>query len=87
MDAQSVEPSANDLVRAVDKIAAEKSRIAGWKPYAWEVVEGGMIVTGSVPVGVFVRGPRKGHTKWDPRHPTTRRVVVAASEIKTDQRI
>ena len=61
-------------------VAERKAAIPGWKPYAWELVDGGVLVTGSVPVGVIVRGPRKGQPRWDRGHPTTRRVVVTQQE-------
>ena len=78
------ESTARQKFEQSNAVAIRKAGIEGWLPYAWEVVDphsDGLIVTGSVPVGVFQRGPRKGRPKWDPKHPTTRRVIVMPQDL------
>jgi hypothetical protein len=61
--------------------AAEvKAGIEGWKAYKWENCDGDSIVTGSVPDGVYSKGPRKG----DPRFTGTgKRVIISKVELET----
>jgi hypothetical protein len=49
-----------------------------WKGYQFEAVAGDYIVVGSVPVGTFSRGRRKGQPKWD--GPGTK-VLVSGGEV------
>lgn len=69
-------------IRDVMDLAAKKTGIEGWQAYRWSAVEGGDIVRGCVPCGVYSRGPRKGLPKWRPATPgTEREVVVVRSEL------
>lgn len=54
---------------------------AGWKAYCWEMVGDDCIVIGSVPVGVFERGPRKGKPKWEGEGT---KVIVTAAEGRAE---
>lgn len=66
------------------EVVARKKLAVGddWLMFAWECVNdrrnADVIVTGGVPVGVYVRGPRKGRPKWDIK--TAQRVVVTHQE-------
>lgn len=63
-------------------LAAKKAGIPGWQGYRWSAVEGGDIVRGCVPSGVYSRGPRKGLPKFGPSVPgTERQVVVVRAEL------
>lgn len=65
------------------EFAAKRAGIDGWKPYAYEVMEGGCLVTGCVPSGVFTRGPRKGEPKFRPATPGTElRVIVSDADMQ-----
>lgn len=62
--------------------AATRVDIAGWQVYSWESLDGGSLVTGCVPAGIYVRGPRKGQPRFS--HPDCkerRKVVVSSSEM------
>lgn len=62
--------------------AKKRVGIEGWEGYAWEALEGGCLVTGCVPSGVYSRGPRKGKPKFRPATPgTERRVVVSDADM------
>jgi len=52
--------SLNDIMR----LAETKSGIPGWKAFRWQAAGPDSIVTGSVPVGTYSRGPRKGEPKF-----------------------
>jgi hypothetical protein len=52
--------SFNDIMR----LAETKSGIPGWRAFRWQAAGPDSIVTGSVPVGVYSRGPRKGQPKF-----------------------
>lgn len=49
-----------------------------WKSYRWEVLAGGYLVTGAVPVGLYKSGPRKGRPKWEGRGT---KVVLSEMEV------
>lgn len=36
----------------------------GWRAYKFECIADCYLIEGSVPVGVYARGPRKGQPKW-----------------------
>lgn len=62
--------------------AAAMVALEGWEAYRWEVCEGGALVNGCVPSGVYTRGPNKGHPKFRQATPgTERRVVVADAHM------
>lgn len=66
---------------AID-VAAKKVGIDGWEGYAWEAADGGSIVRGCVPDGVYSKGPRKGQPKFsNPVCGTEKTVVVALEEL------
>ncbi len=61
--------------------AAEvKVGIEGWKAYEWQNCDGDSIVTGSVPDGVYSKGPRKGEPRF--KGPGER-VIVSKVELET----
>lgn len=63
--------------------AAVISGITDWQGYRWEACEGGCIVTGCVPSGVFTKGKNKGQPKFRPAMPgTDRRVVVGTDHMQ-----
>jgi hypothetical protein len=66
--------SLNDIM----SLAETKSGIPGWKATKWQAVGGDSIVTGSVPVGTYSRGPRKGELKFT--GPRTMVVVTRAEK-------
>lgn len=66
----------NFSIRDAFDAASSVVGIAGWEGHSWRAVEGGSIVTGCVPSGVYTRGPRKGHPKFSPAMPGTKREVV-----------
>ena len=61
-------------------LAETKSGIPGWKATKWQAAGCDSIVTGSVPVGTYSRGPRKGELKFT--GPRTM-VVVTRAEKET----
>jgi hypothetical protein len=68
--------SLNDIM----SLAEIKSGTPGWKATKWQAGGGDSIVTGSVPVGTYSRGPRKGEPKFT--GPSTM-VVVTRAELET----
>lgn len=56
------------------KLGASKE----WKSYRWEVLTGGFLVTGAVPVGLYKSGPRKGKPKWQGRGT---KVLLSETEV------
>jgi hypothetical protein len=52
-----------------------------WKGYQFEAVSGDYIVVGSVPVGVFTRGPRQGTPKWKG---DGQKVIVSGAEVEAE---
>lgn len=67
-------------IRDAMDAAEKKSKISGWKAYAWESASGGHIVTGETPAGVYLKGPRKGKDKYNGLNKMT--IVVSESELK-----
>lgn len=53
-----------------------------WKAFRFEVVTGGYILTGEVPVGIFKSGPRKGSPKWTL---PGRNVVLSDLELEAEE--
>lgn len=53
----------------------------GWKAYQFEAVTGSYIVVGSIPVGVFANGPRKGKPKWKG---DGKKVIVTGAEVEAE---
>jgi hypothetical protein len=53
---------------------AERKMPEGWSAFRWERATGGSMVTGSIPDGVYSRGPRKGK----PRRIGPKEVVVVS---------
>jgi len=54
---------------------------SAWKGYHFEVIAGGYLVVGSVPVGRFKSGPRKGSPKWEGEGS---KVVVTEPEVEAE---
>ena len=54
-----------------------------WQPRIYESIERGLgvMLTGSVPLGFYTRGPRKGAPKFPPRR-DMQRVIVTSAEIE-----
>lgn len=52
-----------------------------WKAYQYSAISGDYIVVGSVPVGVFSSGPRKGTPKWKGEGLT---VLVFQAEVEAE---
>lgn len=52
-----------------------------WKAYQFESIDGDYIVVGSVPVGVFSSGPRKGKPKWKG---DGKKVIVHGAEVEAE---
>jgi hypothetical protein len=67
--------SLNDIM----SLAEIKSGIPGWKAFQWQAAGSDSIVTGSVPVGAYSRGPRKGQPKF--KGPGTMVVVTRAEKM------
>lgn len=58
-------------------VAKDKSGMHGWHVATWKAADGGdSIVTGLVPDGVYLRGPRKGEPRLDRAKDGTRRTIV-----------
>lgn len=63
--------------------AEKKSGIPGWKWHTMSVRgDLGMAVSGSVPVGTYRSGPRKGQTKWDKKSLTEATILVTYAEME-----
>ena len=67
--------SLNDVL----SLAEAKSGIPGWKATKWQAAGQDSIVSGSVPVGTYSRGPRKGQPKFKGKDTM---VVVTRAEKK-----
>lgn len=70
-------------IRDAMQAAEQKTAIEGWTAFAWERVDGGCVVTGCIPAGVWRSGPRKGRPRCD--HALARerrRVVVSDAELR-----
>jgi hypothetical protein len=67
-------------IRDCEDLAKSKAGIEGWKACCWERAGDDSIVTGSVPVGTYRSGPRKGRLKFV--GPFTK-VVVTRSELES----
>lgn len=52
-----------------------------WQAYQCEAVGGDYIVVGSVPVGVFASGPRKGKPKWKG---DGKKVIIHGAEVEAE---
>ena len=48
----------------MNRVAIRKAGAAGWEPYSWQWIIGGVLVIGGVP-RLLKRGPRKGQKTWD----------------------
>jgi len=75
MTADKVGVRSHSIRDAMD-LAAKKCGIPGWEGYRWQAMEGGSLVHGCVPSGLYTRGQRKGTPKFRPPMPGTDRVVV-----------
>lgn len=65
------------------ELAAKKVTLKGWEAYAAEVVEGGQLITGCVPDGVYARGPKKGSKRFSkPVKGSERKVVVSLQDLQ-----
>ena len=66
-------------------IAAQRvySLPADWKPIVYECLDRGLgyCLTGAVPIGTYVRGPRRGRPKFPPKG-QWQRVVITPDEAK-----
>jgi hypothetical protein len=67
--------SINDCMEA----AEAKVGIEGWKAYQWEDCDDDSIVTGSVPDGVYSKGPRKGKPRFVGKG---KRVIITRVELE-----
>jgi hypothetical protein len=47
-----------------------------WKPCIYEAIAGGILLHGSVPTGIYSRGPRKGTPKWPPKRDLLRVILT-----------
>ena len=61
-------------------VASNKVGVAGWKGYRWTLAEGGHIVVGIVPGGVFQRGPPKGTPNYSHPMSSNKTTVVLTNE-------
>ncbi|AOZ11101.1 hypothetical protein [Cupriavidus malaysiensis] len=61
-------------------IAARKSGVTGWEPYAYERIGDALVMKGGVP-RILTAGPRKGDKTWD--RATATQVVV--TDFEADQ--
>ena len=54
-----------------------------WQPRIYECLDRdlGFVLTGSVPIGTYSRGPRKGRPKWPPLRQLPR-VVITTEEVR-----
>ena len=52
-----------------------------WMPCIYESIDGGFLLHGSVPIGTYSRGPRKGRPKWPPTR-DLRRVIVTRAQVE-----
>lgn len=52
-----------------------------WRAYHYEVITGGYLIIGSVPVGKYKSGPRKGSPKWEGEGV---KVVVTEADVETE---
>lgn len=78
-DKREIQFSIQDIMQ----VAEAKTEIPGWIAYEWQAMEGGSIVVGCVPDGVYTRGPRKGTPRLDTKGCTHRiAMVVALSEME-----
>lgn len=57
-----------------------------WQPRIYESLDRGLgfVLRGSVPIGTYSRGPRKGRPKWPPLG-QLQRVVITADEVRQEQ--
>jgi hypothetical protein len=53
-----------------------------WAAYSFEVIGQDFILQGSVPVGIYSRGPRKGSRKWEGQGT---KVVVTHAEVEAEE--
>jgi hypothetical protein len=67
--------SLNDIL----SLAETKSGIPGWKATKWQAAGQDSIVSGSVPVGTYSRGSRKGEPKF-----TGPRTMVAVTRAEKE---
>lgn len=63
--------------------------VPGWKAFKWEGKDRGFnIVTGSVPIGTYTKGPRAGTPKWPSRgHATEAEVIITKAELDAEAAI
>lgn len=67
------------------EIARRKIDIDGWDAYKCESVEGGWLLTGCKPDGVYSRGKRKGEPRYSHPEPgTIKRVIVTDEELRKE---
>jgi len=52
-----------------------------WEWFRAMITPSGYLIQGSVPIGVFKSGPRKGQMKWGPRD-TADTVIITDEEMK-----
>jgi hypothetical protein len=52
-----------------------------WRPCIYESLDGGFLLHGAAPLGVYSRGPRKGRPKWPPTK-DLRRVIVTRAQVE-----
>ena len=52
-----------------------------WMPCIYESIDGGFLLHGSVPIGTYSRGPRKGRPKWPPTC-EMKRVIVTRAQVE-----
>ena len=72
----------NHSINDAMKLAAEKIGIPEWQAYRWTLANGGSIVDGCVPDGVYAHGPRKGRPRFSkPKNGTKQAVIVSDSEL------
>jgi hypothetical protein len=69
-------------IQHIESAARRKlSAVSEWKGYSFEVVAGGYIVIGEIPMGVYSRGPKKGSPKWKGRGT---KVIVSDADVKAE---
>jgi hypothetical protein len=69
------------------RLAEKKSGIDGWTAYLWKRANGGAIVEGCVPDGVYSRGAHKGRPRFSrPKSNTLLQVIVTDTELEIEAR-
>ena len=62
------------------EIAESMVGLDGWKGYQWQSADGGFVIKGCVPSGVYKKGKKKGTPKFRPAIPNTERTVIVSHE-------